>query len=328
MKCEECQTLIEEFFDGELDTDRSALVSAHISRCVDCQDLLEALQQEEEAVVAFAFAPEPSPAFWNAVQAEIEKEKRHEPAGWFANWHIQLERFLPMSLSSALVPAAVLVLLTLASGVVLFRHLSNGTQGTAKKADPGQQNQGYTPPASTQAPPDESGTRAALVPGSVAPSGPLPQPANTKNSGSKHVAPRNARRHSVDFAQSLAAGTKTPPTEVVFAPASFNSDDPETSKHVERVQLLLRSFRNSQLVGNQSELAFEKKLSRDLLSQNIFLRRNAEVAGDVPTAELLSNVEPLLLDIANMDQRPSSDDVSLIRDRIEKKEIVAALQVR
>jgi hypothetical protein len=65
-----------------------------------------------------------------------------------------------------------------------------------------------------------------------------------------------------------------------------------------------------------------------LLSQNIFLRRNAEVAGDVSTAELLSNVEPLLLDIANMDQRPSSDDVSLIRNRIEKKEIVAALQVR
>src|SRR5258707_8075434 len=140
MKCEECQTLIEEFFDGELDTDRSALVSAHISRCVDCQDLLEALQQEKEAVVSFAFAPEPSPAFWNVVQAEIEKEKRHEPAGWFANWHIQLERFLPMSFSSMLVPAVVLVLLSLASGVVLCRHLFNGTRGTAKIAEAQHQN--------------------------------------------------------------------------------------------------------------------------------------------------------------------------------------------
>jgi hypothetical protein len=328
MKCEECQTLIEEFFDGELHTDRSALVSAHISRCVDCQDLLEALQQEDEAVVSFAFAPEPSPAFWHAVQAEIEKEKRHEPAGWFANWHIQLERFLPMSLSSVLVPAVVLVLLTLASGIVLFRHLSNGTQETAKIADAGQQNHGSIGPTSTQAPPVESGTKAEIAPGSMTPSEPSPKPGRGKNSGTKHVDPRNTNRRSVDFAQSLIAGSKTPPTEVVFAPASFNSEDPETSRHVERVQLLLRSFRNSQLVGNQSELAFEKKLSRDLLSQNIFLRRNAEVAGDVPTAELLSNVEPLLLDIANMDQRPSSDDVSLIRDRIEKKEIVAALQVR
>jgi Putative zinc-finger len=328
MKCEECQTLIEEFFDGELDTDRSALVSAHISRCVDCQDLLEALQQEEEAVVSFAFAPEPSPAFWNAVQAEIEREKGHEPAGWFANWHIQLERFRSMSLSSVLAPGIVLVLLSLASGVVLFRHLSNGTQGTAKIADTGQQKQDPIRPASTQVRPDESGTKAEVVPGSLTPTEPSPQPGSGKNSGSKHVDPRNTRRHSVDLAQSLAVGSKTPPTEVVFAPASFNSDDPETSRHVERVQLLLRSFRNSQLVGNQSELAFEKKLSRDLLSQNIFLRRNAEVAGDVSTAELLNNVEPLLLDIANMDQRPSSDDVSLIRDRIEKKEIVAALQVR
>jgi hypothetical protein len=227
-----------------------------------------------------------------------------------------------------LVPAVVLVLLSLASGVVLFRHLSNGTQRTAKIADPGQQNQGSVSPASTRVPSDESGTKAELLPGSLTAGGPLPQPVSAKKSGTKNVDPLNTRRRSVDFAQSLVAGSKTPPTEVVFAPASFNSDDPETSRHVERVQLLLRSFRNSQLVGNQSELAFEKKLSRDLLSQNIFLRRNAEAAGDVPTAELLSNVEPLLLDIANMDQRPTSDDVSLIRDRIEKKDIVAALQVR
>jgi hypothetical protein len=233
-----------------------------------------------------------------------------------------------MSLSSVLVPAVALVLLSLASGVVLFRHLSNGTQGTAKIAAAGQQNPGAIRPTSTQVPPDESGTKAAVVPASVTPSEPSPKPVRGKNSGTKHVDPRNTNRHSVDLAQSVVARSETPPAEVVFAPASFNSDDPETSRHVERVQLLLRSFRNSQLVGNQSELAFEKKLSRDLLSQNTFLRRNAEVAGDVSTAELLSNVEPLLLDIANMDQRPSSDDVSLIRDRIEKKEIVAALQVR
>jgi hypothetical protein len=82
------------------------------------------------------------------------------------------------------------------------------------------------------------------------------------------------------------------------------------------------------LLDNKSELAFEKKLARDLLNQNIFLRRASELSGDLTTVELLNSVEPLLLDIANLDQRPSKGDVNLIKNRIEKEDVVAALQIR
>jgi hypothetical protein len=42
---------------------------------------------------------------------------------------------------------------------------------------------------------------------------------------------------------------------------------------------------------------------------------------------LLGSLEPFLLDIANLPDRPSNDDVRSIKERMHKKEIVAALQI-
>jgi hypothetical protein len=105
--------------------------------------------------------------------------------------------------------------------------------------------------------------------------------------------------------------------------------DPETSKHIERAQMLLRSFRNIDDGGNQddSEIAFEKRQSRGLLYQNIVLRRDAEAKGNMPVEDLLGSLEPFLIDIANLPDKPSKDDVLAIKDRMHKKEIVSALQI-
>jgi hypothetical protein len=101
-----------------------------------------------------------------------------------------------------------------------------------------------------------------------------------------------------------------------------------TMKHLERAQILLRSFRNAPLVNNATfDLSYEKKSSRHLLYRNIVLRREAEMRGDWPLEEVLSRLEPLLLDIANLPARPMLDDVTPIKERIQKKEIVAQLQL-
>jgi hypothetical protein len=104
--------------------------------------------------------------------------------------------------------------------------------------------------------------------------------------------------------------------------------DVETARHIERAQLLLRAFRNTR-DGNapDSDLAYEKQRSRGLLSKNILLRRDAEAKGNMPVEELLGSLEPFLLDIANLGDRPSTNDVRSIKERMQKKEIVSALQV-
>jgi hypothetical protein len=57
------------------------------------------------------------------------------------------------------------------------------------------------------------------------------------------------------------------------------------------------------------------------------LRREADASGDVQIASLLENLEPILLDIANLPAKPDEDAVRLIRDRVERKNIVALLQI-
>jgi len=57
------------------------------------------------------------------------------------------------------------------------------------------------------------------------------------------------------------------------------------------------------------------------------LRREADASGDVQIASLLENLEPILLDIANLPAKPDEDAVRVIRDRVERKNIVALLQI-
>jgi hypothetical protein len=102
--------------------------------------------------------------------------------------------------------------------------------------------------------------------------------------------------------------------------------DLEVARHSERAQLLLRSFRNTRDTDD-FDVAYEKQRSRALLSQNAVLRRGAEAKGNMPVGELLGSVEPFLLDIANLPDKPNSDDVRSIKTRMQKKEIIAALQI-
>src|SRR5262245_11007099 len=104
---------------------------------------------------------------------------------------------------------------------------------------------------------------------------------------------------------------------------------PETIRHFEKAQLMLRSFRNASAAKSlaATDLAYEKQLSRRLLYQNILLRRDAEMKGDLPAEEALSSLEPFLLDIANLPDKPSSGELGGIRERLQRKELIASLQI-
>jgi hypothetical protein len=104
---------------------------------------------------------------------------------------------------------------------------------------------------------------------------------------------------------------------------------PETIRHFEKAQLMLRSFRNASAAKSlaATDLAYERQLSKRLLYQNILLRRDAEMKGNLPAEEALSSLEPFLLDIANLPDKPSSGELGGIRERLQRKELIASLQI-
>lgn len=108
----------------------------------------------------------------------------------------------------------------------------------------------------------------------------------------------------------------------------LDPEEKEIARHVEQAQMLLRSIKNARPEGGDTfNVAYEKKLSRRLLDENATLQLDAETRGDKDTKQVLDKIEPYLLDIANMHDNASRDEVRSVKERIDRKEIIAALQV-
>ena len=109
--------------------------------------------------------------------------------------------------------------------------------------------------------------------------------------------------------------------------AYLDMDEQDTARHIEQTQNLLRSIRNVPVPDNDEEIdvTYDKALSRRLLNENIVLRRDAEMKAKFPTKTLLTDLEPFLIDIANLPDRARPEDVRAIKERVQKTEIVAAL---
>jgi hypothetical protein len=110
-----------------------------------------------------------------------------------------------------------------------------------------------------------------------------------------------------------------------------DAGESKTARHVEQAQLLLRSFRNARPADAgrraSSDLAYEKQRSRKLLYENIVLRREAASRGNLPVESLLDSLEPILIDIANLPDKPAPADVREINERMRRKNLVAMLQI-
>jgi hypothetical protein len=104
-------------------------------------------------------------------------------------------------------------------------------------------------------------------------------------------------------------------------------DERDTALHIEQTQNLLRSIKNFPVsdADDEIDVTYDKALSRRLLNENIVLRREAEMRAKFPTKTLLADLEPFLIDIANLPDHARPEEVRVIKERVQKTEIVAAL---
>ena len=157
------------------------------------------------------------------------------------------------------------------------------------------------PPVSIQHPPDEPGWDVA----------------------SRGSAPEGHKR----IKQAKAAIRKDNPGVLSADPGYLDIDDQDTAKHIEQSENLLRSIRNFSLsdADDEIDVSYDKALSRRLLGENVVLRREAEMRAKFPTKTLLTDLEPFLIDIANLPDQAKPEEVRAIKERVQKTEIVAAL---
>jgi Putative zinc-finger len=122
MNCEEWQLLVEEYFDGELDTHTALKVRHHLDDCRSCSAVLESLSAEQSVYANYRSDVEVSPELWASVRRRIEAERPpvHRSESW-------LRKVLALPPVSG--PVAVgLIVLAVALTVVVMRYISSSSR--------------------------------------------------------------------------------------------------------------------------------------------------------------------------------------------------------
>ena len=302
MKCDDCCNLLEEYIDGEAAERDAAQISAHLMTCAACAHEFEALTAEREVYASYDRELNVSPAMWNAIAARIADRQpidagsRFSLGGWLGG--------LFAAPRYAFAGAAAVVILALMIGIVVWRTRTGERQPRELVANKTE--------VTTKAPGD--GIAAIKKPNAVFPI------ASGQTNPSRDGAPvRGGSRQP----------RKSDQSDVLFTDAAYTDiEDKATADHVAQAENLLRSVRSLQVPDDDEEVdvSYEKAESRRLLNENVVLRRDAEMAGKFPAKKLLGELEPFLIDIANLPDKTTSTDLRAINNRVQKTEIVAALR--
>ncbi len=336
MKCEECSALIEEYLDGELAEREALRLTTHLARCTECAEEADALRREQEMYTRYQREVEVTPAMWQQLRARIEEEKEARPAKIFTGWRVWLAE--TFGTQARLRPAFTMALVILALGIVafaVFRSLNARRTQPQAVAIHHEQTPQLQPPAI----PDRTATpevpvRKDEVAGTTSPEK-RPGVVRASEKRKALIAPQPAPENSPSLAATLAeveeraALVAARDERVASAPEQPLDPETELARHVEKAQLLLRSFRNVRLAetSHAPDVSYEKEQARKLLYRNIILQRDAAEQGNTPVENLLAMLEPILLDIANLPDHPADADIRAIEQRMRRKEIMAALQI-
>jgi len=291
---------LQDWLDGELSPEATAATRSHLAACAVCAEQVRAAEKTL-ALIDDAWQTE-LPAFVPAarLRARIEEGRlMAQPvrADHWWGWQIAVGQWR--------IGAAIAVLAIAVTAAVIIR-------------------------SQHEVPPSLDTSARVIVPN--APEVPSAQPAPELTVPALDNRGRKSTTHSEPPARPVQppvqSGSKRPtPRRPVIDRANRPTWlESETNTHLVQTQLLLRSFRNAE-IETVSDVAYERELSRELLNRNRLLRRRAEQKEETRAQELLSHVEPLLLDIANLPERPEPEEMRSLKDLIRDQQIIAELQL-
>jgi Putative zinc-finger len=306
MKCDDCLNLLEQYLDGEATPREAEQVSAHLTACVGCNQEWEMLTAEQELYARYDRELEVPPSLWAAVAARTAEDVPTRDLRTSMNvrpWWAGLFSTRGFGLAFA---GAMAVLLVALSGSALYLRSQRQTPGQPLASGNKVQEPGVprpeNPAADSQTPADDQSRGTAP---------------------SRQLVSMNSR---APVTRKVASSAQS---DVLFKDdADTDIEDRDTASHLEQAQNLLRSVRNLQFSDTDEEVdvSYEKAQSRRLLNENVVLRRDAEMAGKFPAKSVLGSLEPFLIDIANLPDKASPAELRQLRERVQRTEIVAALQ--
>ncbi|HYO91662.1 MAG TPA: zf-HC2 domain-containing protein [Pyrinomonadaceae bacterium] len=135
MKCEDCQRVLEEYFDSELQEREAIEVRAHLMNCEACTSALASLADEQNVYALYERDVEVSPALWAGISARIREEERARQGSLIGRWRRQLaQAFATPRLSPALTFALLVLSVGATAGVMKYmQSRPDSTQTVATK---------------------------------------------------------------------------------------------------------------------------------------------------------------------------------------------------
>jgi len=344
MKCEKYLNMIDDFVEGELDEPIAGQVNLHVFACSECASRYEALKQEKEMYAHYLFDVEPPMDLWMKFQAKIESEadkfsRAAKISVGVSGWKSNILGFL--RLYPVIASAVLFIIFGIGFGLLKFMPDETIAENeyTAKTEFSDVQ------PAkveSAEVDKDETINLSIKAKSNKNTASPKTNKNNDGNkfSTKKNIAQTDIKPSAVKAAkiekQNIPANEKEALTDFArlteeerMQRLQLRNLEKETAKQIEKIELLLRSFRNARSVEGSEvfDVAYEKEQARKLLEKNVHLRQSAENYGTLYTEELLSKVEPLLLDIANLENNSSPEKVLNIKERVKNQNIIASLQI-
>lgn len=353
--------------DGELAPREAARLRAHVEGCAACEQARDSFLLLRRELRSYEWTPDPH-AQSKALAAILSgssdesgspdgvgRRTTQRESGWLS-WERLNEAFNLRRLRPARVATLALLLIATAFGLRWLAG-SRTPDGTRRPEAPALANTNSQPTRAEIVAEDggkKSNDSDAVEAPNVRPEKTRQQSSLAVTKPNPRVRPESARVRRDSYRtgrRQLEGLSNEVPRETARAetpasrPSSANAaalytagniraaaDDPalRIGRHAERVERLLRSFRNARLTDDDPTLdvADARRLSKRLLYSNIALRREAAGAGDLPVEGWLDTLEPILLDISNLPNRPTPDAVGSIKDRIRRRQLVGVLQAQ
>jgi hypothetical protein len=281
---------ISSLIDGELSTAEAREVERHMLSCSECEQLRADFLNLRSQLTGFETSLQPEVQN-RALKKILTSPRRARGLQW--NFGTQALGFVMLLIVAAII------------GFVAYQNSKREQKQVAVVQTPS------PAPAATVEPAKQPESKAS----------PEPQPSPSKGNEEKSR-PAPARR---------IVREPKPGEQFAAIPEPVRSADAETmtAMHFETSERLLLAFKNVRLdePTTAEEVSYERKRAKQLVYQNMLLKREADAAGDVQISSLLENLEPILIDISNLPDQPDENAVRAIRERVERKNIVGLLRL-